>query len=129
MSVLIRKRQIISVMVLCCMLLSFGVAYGATQYSYATLDSTSNSVKGSNINGGSGTLSGALNSSGGTVNVAAYKVLALYPDTKVTSFQTSSTSSQTLDGISLDAYENLFYVKLTRVSGAPSAWGQLKSVH
>ena len=61
--------------------------------------------------------------------MAAYKVLALYPDTKVTSFQTSSTSSQTLDGISLDAYENLFYVKLTRVSGAPSAWGQLKSVH
>ena len=124
-----RKKQIISIMVLSCMLLMFGITYADPQYSYATLSFPSVSVKGNNINGGDGTLSGALTSSGGTVEVAAYKVVAFFPDPKVTSFQTSSTRTQTLSDITLDAYENLFYVRLTAVSGAPSAWGQLKSVH
>lgn len=100
------------------------VVYGQT--SYASLGSTSLQVEGSHINGGTGELSGGLSATGGSIRVSARRVVPFWPDPALESFESSSTSTTRISNIALEAYENLFYVRVERTSISPAqGWGQL----
>lgn len=68
-------------------------------------------------------MTGKLNVKGGKMRVAAKRVIPLWPDEEVDYMSVTSTTLNTKTGVTLNSYDNLFYVYLTQDSSSSTANG------
>jgi len=123
------KKELLVFSVIGSIMLS-GTALAFTQQSSsATLGSGSSFAEGSYINGtdseNKGRLTGQLSLAGGSVKVHAYKQISLWPDSSIESIKVDSTNLTSKNQVKLSPYENLYYVKIVKESGNPTATGTL----